>query len=38
MLIIDELFNGKFDKGTFIALGSFDGLHLGHMSLINKTM
>lgn len=23
-------------RGTYIALGSFDGLHLGHMSLINK--
>lgn len=38
MLIIDEFFNDKITKGTYIALGSFDGLHLGHMSLINKSM
>lgn len=38
MLIIDESFNGEIEKGTYIALGSFDGLHLGHMSLINKAI
>ncbi|WP_040211746.1 bifunctional riboflavin kinase/FAD synthetase [Clostridium polynesiense] len=38
MLIIDEYFNKKIEKNTYIALGSFDGLHLGHMSLINKSI
>lgn len=26
----------KNENGTFIALGSFDGIHLGHLSLIEK--
>lgn len=36
MLIFD---NNTFDyknKSSFIALGSFDGLHLGHLSLVEK--
>lgn len=36
MQIIDNTFEGVLDKKTYIALGSFDGLHLGHMSLIQK--
>ncbi|WP_426349343.1 bifunctional riboflavin kinase/FAD synthetase [Alloiococcus sp. CFN-8] len=36
MLIIDENYNKPIDKKTYIALGSFDGLHTGHMQLINK--
>lgn len=34
MLIIDGNFHDKLSKKTYIALGSFDGLHLGHMKLI----
>ena len=26
----------KNENGTFIALGSFDGIHLGHLSLIER--
>jgi riboflavin kinase/FMN adenylyltransferase len=36
MQIIDNNFEGILNKKTYIALGSFDGLHLGHMSLIEK--
>lgn len=36
MLILDENYNKPIDKETYIALGSFDGLHTGHMQLINK--
>lgn len=25
-------------EGSYVALGSFDGIHMGHMSLINKTV
>ncbi|WP_291632610.1 bifunctional riboflavin kinase/FAD synthetase [Clostridium sp.] len=38
MLVIKENFKTKLEYPTYIALGSFDGLHLGHMSLINKTV
>lgn len=38
MLIYEDNFNTKLIDKTYIALGSFDGLHLGHMSLINKTL
>ena len=38
MLIFEDNFNIKLSEQTYIALGSFDGLHLGHMSLINKTL
>lgn len=38
MLIIDEKARGDFKDGTYIALGSFDGLHKGHMTLINKVV
>ncbi|SHE63496.1 bifunctional riboflavin kinase/FAD synthetase [Clostridium fallax] len=38
MIVINEDFNKKLDKNTFIALGSFDGIHLGHLSLINKVV
>ncbi|MDD5794960.1 MAG: bifunctional riboflavin kinase/FAD synthetase [Clostridiales bacterium] len=40
MIIYDEVkfHSGKdiLQKGTYVALGSFDGLHLGHISLVNK--
>jgi riboflavin kinase/FMN adenylyltransferase len=38
MIIIDENSKISLQKSSFIALGSFDGLHLGHLSLINKTL
>jgi len=38
MLVIKDNFKTKLGYPTYIALGSFDGLHLGHMSLINKTV
>lgn len=36
MLIIDGNFHDKLSKKSYIALGSFDGLHLGHMQLIKN--
>jgi riboflavin kinase / FMN adenylyltransferase len=38
MVVLDDNFNIKLDCSTYIALGSFDGLHSGHLSLINKTI
>ncbi|MCB2288349.1 bifunctional riboflavin kinase/FAD synthetase [Clostridium sp. CS001] len=38
MLIIKDNFKTKLESPTYIALGNFDGLHLGHMSLIDKTV
>ena len=38
MLIIKDNFKTKLEDPTYIALGSFDGLHLGHMHLINRTI
>ncbi|MBU3189262.1 bifunctional riboflavin kinase/FAD synthetase [Clostridium bowmanii] len=38
MLIIKDNFKTKLKYPTYIALGSFDGLHLGHMHLINRTV
>jgi len=38
MLIIRDNFKTKLEYSTYIALGSFDGLHLGHMHLINRTL
>ena len=37
MLVIKDNFKTKLKYPTYIALGSFDGLHLGHMHLINRT-
>ena len=36
MQIIDNNFYEILENKTYIALGSFDGLHLGHMTLIKK--
>lgn len=36
MQIFDNNYVSSLSKKTFIALGSFDGLHLGHMSLIKE--
>ena len=38
MIIIEDNFKTNLKYQTFIALGSFDGLHLGHMHLINKVL
>ncbi|MCY6483927.1 bifunctional riboflavin kinase/FAD synthetase [Clostridium aestuarii] len=38
MMIYEDNFNIKLKEETYITLGSFDGLHMGHMSLINKTI
>lgn len=38
MIIIQDNFNVRLDYKTYIALGSFDGLHIGHMGLINKAL
>lgn len=38
MILVDENFNGNFNKDVYVALGSFDGLHKGHLTLINKVV
>jgi riboflavin kinase/FMN adenylyltransferase len=38
MIIIEDNFEKFLQYRTYVALGSFDGLHIGHMSLINKTI
>jgi riboflavin kinase / FMN adenylyltransferase len=38
MIVLEDNFNSKLNYKTYIALGSFDGLHIGHMGLINKTL
>lgn len=38
MLIIEDNFNNILNFPTYVCLGSFDGLHLGHMKLIYKTI
>jgi riboflavin kinase/FMN adenylyltransferase len=38
MIILEDNFKTKLEDKTYIAVGSFDGLHLGHMGLINKTL
>lgn len=41
MDIIDDEIQGikcKLNFNTYVALGSFDGLHVGHMKLINRTI
>ena len=35
MKVMEDNFKEHFRENTYIALGSFDGLHLGHMRLIN---
>lgn len=37
MLVIEDNFKTFFNFETYIALGSFDGIHLGHISLLKKT-
>ncbi|WP_300384806.1 bifunctional riboflavin kinase/FAD synthetase [Clostridium sp.] len=36
MEVIDDIIKGNKEKPNYIALGSFDGLHLGHLSLLKK--
>lgn len=38
MIMLDSKFEKAFDFNTYVALGSFDGLHIGHMSLIKKAI
>jgi riboflavin kinase/FMN adenylyltransferase len=38
MLVIDGNAVQEFQNGTYVAIGSFDGLHIGHMALIDKAM
>lgn len=38
MIILDDHNMKKLNDKTYIALGSFDGLHRGHMTLINRVV
>lgn len=38
MIVLEDKFNTKIEYRTYVALGSFDGLHQGHIGLINKTI
>jgi len=38
MLVLEDNFSTKLQYETYIALGNFDGLHLGHLSLIKKVV
>lgn len=38
MLVVKDYFDHKFNFNTYVALGSFDGLHVGHLKLINKAI
>jgi riboflavin kinase/FMN adenylyltransferase len=38
MIVLEDKFNTKIEYKTYVALGSFDGLHQGHIGLINKTI
>lgn len=35
MYILNDNFHSNFNSKTYIALGSFDGLHMGHIHLLN---
>lgn len=38
MIVLESSNEDKFDNKSYIALGNFDGLHKGHMSLINRVV
>ncbi|NMM65698.1 bifunctional riboflavin kinase/FAD synthetase [Clostridium sp. P21] len=38
MIIMEDNFKKYLQYDTYIALGSFDGIHIGHVSLVNKTI
>lgn len=38
MILINNDFKRVVEKSTYIALGSFDGIHKGHLALINKSI
>lgn len=38
MILINNDFNRVVQKKTYVALGSFDGIHKGHLALINKSI
>ncbi|AWI04006.1 bifunctional riboflavin kinase/FAD synthetase [Clostridium drakei] len=38
MIIMEDNFKKYLQYNTYIALGSFDGIHIGHVSLVNKTI
>ena len=38
MIIIDKDLKDIQNSNNYIALGSFDGLHIGHLSLIYKVV
>lgn len=38
MLVIEDNFNMKLDSPTYVALGTFDGIHRGHLQLVNKAV
>lgn len=38
MILINNDFKRVVQKSTYVALGSFDGIHKGHLALINKSI
>lgn len=38
MIVIDDIIMDNKENGNYVALGSFDGLHYGHRSLVRKTV
>ncbi|MFL0249847.1 bifunctional riboflavin kinase/FAD synthetase [Clostridium neuense] len=38
MIVLNDSFKVKFKYKTYVTIGSFDGLHKGHLSLIDKTI
>ncbi|MBD7915670.1 bifunctional riboflavin kinase/FAD synthetase [Clostridium sp. Sa3CUN1] len=38
MIVIDDIIMDNKEGANYVALGSFDGLHYGHLSLVRKTV
>lgn len=38
MIVIDDIIMNNKENSNYVALGSFDGLHYGHRSLVRKTV